>query len=94
MLNESEQSKLRREKLAELRQTELAYPNDFRPDAQAGELQQRYQDFSSEDLQNEEVVINIAGRLMSRRKMGKVTFADFRDARWKDPVIYSEKCTV
>ncbi len=83
MLNESEQSKLRREKLAELRQSDLAYPNDFRPDAQAGELQQRFQNCSSEDLQNEEVVVNIAGRLMSRRRMGKVTFADFRDASGK-----------
>ena len=83
MLNESEQSKLRREKLAELRQADLAYPNDFRPDAQAGELQQRFQDYSSEDLQSEEVVVNIAGRLMSRRKMGKVTFADFQDASGK-----------
>ncbi len=83
MLNESEQSKLRREKLSELRQSVLAYPNDFRPDAQAGELQQRFQDYSSEDLQNEKVVVNIAGRLMSRRRMGKVTFADFRDASGK-----------
>ena len=83
MLNESEQSKLRREKLSELRQSNLAYPNDFRPDAQAGELQQRFQDYSSEDLQNEKVVVNIAGRLMSRRRMGKVTFADFRDASGK-----------
>ncbi len=83
MLNESEQSKLRREKLAELRQTDLAYPNDFTPDAQAGELQQQFQDYSSEDLHNEEVVVSIAGRLMSRRRMGKVTFADFRDASGK-----------
>ena len=83
MLNESEQSKLRREKLAELRRSDLAYPNDFRPDAQAGELQQRFQDYSSENLQNEEIVVSIAGRLMSRRKMGKVTFADFRDASGK-----------
>lgn len=83
MLNESEQSKLRREKLAELRQSDLAYPNDFSPDAQAGELQQRFQDYSSEDLQKEQVVVKIAGRLMSRRRMGKVTFADFRDGSGK-----------
>ncbi len=79
MSGESEQSRVRREKLAQLRKAGLAYPNDFKPDVEAGELQHRFRNYAAEDLQNEKLSVSLAGRLMSRRKMGKVTFADFRD---------------
>ncbi len=80
MANDSEQSRVRRKKLAQLRQEGIAYPNDFKPNAEADALQQRFHDHSAEDLKNEIVTVILGGRLLSRRKMGKVTFADFRDA--------------
>ncbi len=80
MSSESEQGRVRREKLTQLRQSGLAFPNDFKPDAEAGELQQRFKDHSAEELKAVSVAVSLAGRLMSRRKMGKVTFADFTDS--------------
>ena len=74
-----DQSAQRRTKLAELRARGQAYPNDFRPDARAGDLHARFADTSTEDLECEPVAVAIAGRLMTRRVMGKAAFAHLRD---------------
>ena len=74
-----DQSAQRRAKLAELRARGQAYPNDFRPDARAGDLHARFADTSTEDLEREPVAVAIAGRLMTRRVMGKAAFAHLRD---------------
>ena len=74
-----DQSAQRRAKLAELRARGQAYPNDFRPDARAGDLHARFADTSAEDLEQEPVAVAIAGRLMTRRLMGKAAFAHLRD---------------
>lgn len=83
MTGDSEQTRIRRQKLAQLRNEGVAYPNDFRPDANAQDLQQAYQHHSAEDLQGENRSVMLAGRLMSQRKMGKVTFADLKDTTGK-----------
>ena len=74
-----DQSAQRRAKLAELRARGQAYPNDFRPDAQAGDLHARFAGTSAENLEHEPVAVAIAGRLMTRRLMGKAAFAHLRD---------------
>ena len=73
----AEQSAQRRAKLAELRARGQAYPNDFRPDARAGDLHARFAETSAEDLDGEPVAV--AGRMMTRRLMGKASFAHLRD---------------
>ncbi len=80
MSSDSDQTRIRKEKLTALRQQGLAYPNNFRPDSHAGQLQENYREYSAEELQDEARSVSLAGRLMSRRKMGKVTFSDFNDA--------------
>ena len=83
MSNDSDQGQIRRAKLAQLQETGWAYPNGFRPDAQADVLQTDHENASAEDLKAQNISVKLAGRLMSRRKMGKVTFADFKDASGK-----------
>ena len=83
MSNDSDQGQIRRAKLAQLQETGWAYPNGFRPDAQADVLQTEHENASAEDLKAQNITVKLAGRLMSRRKMGKVTFADFKDASGK-----------
>ena len=75
----AEQSVQRRAKLAELRARGQAYPNDFRPDARAGDLHARFAETSAEDLDGEPVAVAVAGRMMTRRLMGKASFAHLRD---------------
>ena len=75
----TEQSAQRRAKLAEIRARGQAYPNDFRPDARAGDLHARFAGTSAEALEREPVTVAVAGRMMTRRVMGKASFAHLRD---------------
>ena len=77
---DNEQSRLRREKLTNLREKENAYPNAFRPDRNAAELHSQFGDYDAESLKQEDLSVSLGGRLLNFRKMGKVTFADFRDS--------------
>ena len=69
----------RREKLGELRSRGNAFPNDFRRDSVAGELHAGYDGHTSESLEQERRVVHVAGRMMAKRVMGKVSFANIQD---------------
>ena len=69
----------RRQKLAALRERGNAYPNDFRRDTLAADLHAAYGDISAEVLTTQGVRVALAGRMMTRRVMGKAAFANLRD---------------
>jgi len=69
----------RRAKLAALRESGEAYPNDFRKDCTAAELQARFGDADAEALERVEDVFSVAGRMMAKRVMGKIAFVLLRD---------------
>ncbi|MBI6530268.1 lysine--tRNA ligase [Proteus vulgaris] len=69
----------RREKLSALRDNGNAFPNDFRRDALSDELHQKYDAMSAEELAAANVEVAIAGRMMTRRIMGKASFATLQD---------------
>jgi len=76
----NDQTVLRREKLKSLRDAGInPYPNDFRRDSSAGDLLVRHANSSAAQLADDEVTVRVAGRLMSRRIMGKASFAHIRD---------------
>ncbi len=76
MSEENEQSLLRRQKLAVLREEGIAFPNDFRRDALAADLHRAYDEY----LPEPPVRVRVAGRLMLQRIMGKASFATLQDA--------------
>ncbi len=69
----------RRAKLSELRRQGIAFPNDFRRNVVAGELHAEYGDLSADELDSRGMRVKIAGRLMTRRVMGKASFAHVQD---------------
>ena len=69
----------RRAKLTELRRRGGAFPNDFRRDALAGELHASYGERTGEWLQANPTRVNVGGRLLSKRLMGKASFANIAD---------------
>ncbi len=73
----------RRAKLAQLRDRGVAFPNDFRRDVVAAELHARYGELSDEQLAAEPIRVKIAGRMMTRRIMGKAAFAHLQDMSGK-----------
>ncbi|MEP1214594.1 MAG: lysine--tRNA ligase [Marinobacter sp.] len=62
----------RRAKLADMRAQGNAFPNNFRRDATAAELQGKYGDKSKEELAEMGIVVAVAGRMMLDRKAFKV----------------------
>jgi len=78
--NENEQIKQRREKLAAMRANGgNPFPNDFRRNTMAAEILARYESKGKEALEEEAVRVKVAGRMMSRRIMGKASFAHIED---------------
>ncbi len=69
----------RRAKLAEHRTHGVAFPNDFRRDALAADLHQNYETKSEEELEAKHIHVKIAGRIMTRRMMGKASFLTVQD---------------
>ena len=79
--NENEQIKLRREKLTAMRENgSNPFPNDFRRNTMAAEILARYEEKTNEQLEAEPVRVKVAGRMMSRRIMGKASFAHVDEA--------------
>jgi lysyl-tRNA synthetase class 2 len=70
---------LRRDKLDRLRRDGNAFPNDFRRDCMAGELHVEYGEKTPEELEAKALRVSVAGRMMSRRVMGKASFAHLQD---------------
>ena len=72
----------RREKLRGLRAGGVAFPNDFKPDTFAGDLQAEYADaerWNAEAIVNANRRVRVAGRIMAKRVMGKASFAQIQD---------------
>lgn len=78
-LDQNEQIKQRREKLALLRQQGNPFPNSFRPDSIISHLQQKYADKTHAELEQTHAIVKIAGRMMTRRVMGKASFINLQD---------------
>lgn len=79
MANESDLIAERRKKLATLRERGNPFPNDFRRNALAGELHRTFGEKSNEGLENDPVRIQVAGRMMVKRVMGKNSFIKLQD---------------
>jgi len=69
----------RREKLRALRAEGVAFPNDFRRNVMAGELQAEYGDRDNAYFEQSPVRVSVAGRMMAQRIMGKNAFASIQD---------------
>ena len=69
----------RRKKLAEHRQANEAFPNDFKRKHLAQELKNEFDEFSKEELEKKKVKGVVAGRIMLRRMMGKASFTTIQD---------------
>ncbi len=72
----------RREKLHALRGQGVAFPNDFRVDALAAELQAEFADREAWPAERIEALarrVRVAGRIVLRRVQGKVSFAQLQD---------------
>jgi lysyl-tRNA synthetase class 2 len=78
--DEQEQIQQRRTKLAALRENGgIAFPTDFHRDVLVEELVEKYAEKTKEQLEEAPVRVKLGGRLMTRRIMGKASFANIQD---------------
>ena len=69
----------RRGKLEALREQGNPFPNDFHRNALADELHHMYGAHDNETLEQEQVSVAVAGRMMVKRVMGKASFIKLAD---------------
>ncbi len=69
----------RRAKLAKIREEGIAFPNDFRRQHWAGELQATHAQQTDEQLTSLKQRVKVAGRMMAKRVMGKASFVSITD---------------
>lgn len=78
-LDENEQIAQRRSKLNSWRQVGTTYPNDFKPKNLSADLFANYSELTTEKLAELNVGVQLAGRIMTRRIMGKASFIHLQD---------------
>ena len=69
----------RRNKLAAIRKTGIAFPNDFKRTHLSQDLHTAYGDLSHDELEAKQLEVAVAGRMMLKRVMGKASFATLQD---------------
>lgn len=79
LLTENEQVQQRKSKLNALRQKGNAYPNDFKRDTLAQDLFSHYANKEASELEALAINVSVAGRIMTRRVMGKASFMHLQD---------------
>ncbi len=79
VVDENELIAQRKHKLNEWRQQGLAYPNTFKRKDLASDLHQKYEHLDHDGLEGQHVQATIAGRIMTRRLMGKASFITLQD---------------
>jgi len=69
----------RRRKLGALRTSGFVFPNGFRRSALAGQLHAVYDNYCNDTLEAEPIEVSVGGRMLTRRIMGKASFATLQD---------------
>ncbi len=83
----------RRAKLNAIRQTGVAFPNDFERKHLAGELHAKFGEKSHDELESAQISVAVAGRMMLKRVMGKASFATVQDMSGKIQLFISNNDT-
>lgn len=86
-----DQFEQRKIKLKQLREQGLAFPNDFRRDSLAADLHQQHDVKDHDTLEQENIPVKIAGRMMLRRLMGKASFCHLQDMSGRIQIYLREQ---
>ncbi len=78
-VEQNEQILQRKAKLQAMRENGIAYPNDFERDTLSVDIHHNYDGFDKEALAEKNVRVKVAGRMMTRRVMGKASFVTLQD---------------
>lgn len=77
--NPDDELNVRRKKLLNLRKQGIAFPNNFRRSFMSDQLRKQYIHKNHQELVKLNVEVNVAGRIISQRIMGKTSFIILQD---------------
>ena len=78
-MDESEVHQVRKQKLADLRESGFNFPNQFRREHLADVLMAQYAHCTKDELADKKIKVSVAGRIVLRRIMGKASFIHIQD---------------
>ena len=88
--NFTEQELVRREKASKLKELGMdPFGDRYDRTALAGDLKEKYEGKTHEELENENILVKVAGRIMFIRKMGKASFFTIQDKSGKIQIYIS-----
>lgn len=90
VLDTNQQIQERRNKLNAWREQGKAFPNQFKREQVAADLHQGFDELSKEALAEKQIPAVIAGRIMTRRVMGKASFATLQDMSGRIQIYVSK----
>ncbi len=74
-----DQVQQRKQKLADIRKQGFCYPNQYQPKNFHADISAEYAQHSKEQLEKVKITVAVAGRMMTRREMGKASFCNIQD---------------
>ncbi len=80
-LDEHEVITIRKQKLSALKSEGSAFPNSFRRDSYSANLLEKFDGLTNEQLEKENIVVSVAGRIRLKRVMGKASFLQIQDPK-------------
>ena len=87
----NDQELARRTKLQALKEKGIApFGNAFERTAYIKDIREKYSDLTKEELETNKVNVTIAGRIMSKRRMGKMCFLNIQDKTGKIQLVINK----
>jgi lysyl-tRNA synthetase class 2 len=83
----------RRSKLKAIREQGIAFPNDFARNHFAGKLHDEFGLLENEALEAKQIKVQVAGRMLLKRVMGKASFATIQDMSGRIQLFISNNDT-
>ncbi|WWO98944.1 MAG: lysine--tRNA ligase [Candidatus Dasytiphilus stammeri] len=84
---------IRKKKLNDLRREGIAYPNNFKRNYTSDQLHIKFDNKNHHELEKFNTIINVAGRILARRIMGKSVFMILQDMGGKIQLYANKKKT-
>ena len=91
MENLSEQEIIRREKMKELMDKGIdPFGHSYKRTHRSKELVELYDQYSKEELEEKNIEVSVAGRIMTKRRMGKLGFIHIQDRDGKFQIVVNK----
>ncbi len=92
--NLNDQEAARREKMNALRAQGIdPFGQAFERTARSGDIRKEYGDNTAEELEQMDAQVSIAGRIMAKRRMGKLGFIQLQDREGRIQVVINQRVT-